>query len=134
MSLYGLLFGKNSQANILLDMLELDTKYPTGRFRDIYLNKKGTKIILYTRNGGGNREHPDYEETEEGSDCKCTGCIMTYQLPEHPNYIEDYDDDVDSTYAYVKFSVPEQHKEKCRQMATGEDPVSVSEKFQTLKF
>ncbi len=59
MSLYNLLHGRNPNAALLLAVLNLDGedgKWPTGRFRDIYPNEDGSKIILYTRNGGGNRD------------------------------------------------------------------------------
>lgn len=147
MSLYGLLFGKNPNSDRLMEMLELDTTYPIGRYRDIYLNKKGTEIILYTRNGGGNRkcwkeyftsESNDGNDGNDGSDsdesykCNCTGCVMTEQIPTHPNYIKDLDDENDCTYAYVYYSVPEKYKEECIQMATGKTPLNVSEKFKEV--
>jgi len=91
--------------------------YPTGRFRDIYLNEDGTRIILYTRNGGGNREYYNY---------------VFEILRQHPNYLEDYDDDYDSTYAYIEFSVPEEYKELCHALATGEKPETVGDKFKRL--
>lgn len=119
MSLYNMLCGVNSVAPILKSVLKLDEgpepKYPTGRFRDIYLNEKGTGIILYTRNGGGNRE--DYQYVFDA-------------LSEHPNYIEDYDDDFDCTYAYVTFSVPQEAVELCKSLATGENPKTVGDRFQ----
>lgn len=46
-----MLFGQYKYSDRLLQMLELGSKYPTGRYRDIYLNSKGTKIILYTGMG-----------------------------------------------------------------------------------
>ena len=128
MSLYNLLHGVNKQAPILLAFLGL-TPAKVGRFRDAYLNEDGTKIIVYTRNGGGNREHYFLSECEEGEGCNCTGCIMTYQLPKHPNYICDYDDDFDSTYAYVEFTVPEKYKEIAKLLVTGEKPKTIHEKF-----
>ena len=64
MSMYNLMHGMNPLAGILLKMLEIDqegSKYSSGRFRDIYLNEDGKKIILFTRNGGGNRERQSYK-------------------------------------------------------------------------
>jgi len=127
MSLYNILHGVNELAPILLAMLRL-TPTEAGRFRDAYLNEDGTKIVVYTRNGGGNREHYD-DECEAGENCNCTGCIITYQLPKHPNYIRDYDDDFDRTYAYVEFSVPEKYREIAKELATGEKPETIQEKF-----
>jgi len=134
LSLYNLLFGVNKIAPLLLFILDIDQpdeRWDSGRFRDIYLNEDGTKIILYTRNGGGNRPHWgfSYAKSQEGEDCRCPGCIISYKLPKHPNYISDYDDDFDSTYACVEFDVPEQFKEIAEGLATGKKPESIHEKF-----
>lgn len=61
-----------------------------GRFRDCFLNEK-LQIVVYTRNGGGNREA--YES-------------VTNELRGHPQYVEDFDDDFDCTFAYYVFNVP----------------------------
>ena len=114
MSLYNLLHGMNYLTPVLLAILDIDQKegkWDSGRFRDIYLNEDGTKIILFTRNGGGNRESyfPDEVKT-------------------HPNYITDYDDDFDCTYAYIEFSVPKGYKNLLKKLSTGEKPRSLKEK------
>jgi hypothetical protein len=136
MSLYNLLHGVNPLSPILLAILRIDQKvdnmpksekletfvkecidrkiFVSGRFRDIYLNEDGTKIILYTRNGGGNRE----------------GYWYVFKiLKAHPNYLIDYEDDFDSTYAYIEFSVPKEAEKLCKLLATGEKPKTVGEKF-----
>lgn len=118
MSLYNLLHGTNKSAALLLKVLELDQsggKWNTGRFRDIYLNEDGTKIILLTRNGGGNRE--DY---------------FPNNIVKHPNYITDYDDDFDCTYAYIEFSVPEKFKELIGKLSTGKKPQTLKEKTDNI--
>ena len=86
--MYNMLFGENELADDLLKMLNL-TKEDCGRYRDCYLDEKGEKIIVYTRNGGGNREY--YEEVFD-------------KLSSHTNYLCDYDDDFDCTYASIEFS------------------------------
>lgn len=91
--------------------------YPTGRFRDIHLNDDGSRIILYTRNGGGNRPYYRY---------------VFDLLRKHPNYDTDYDDDFDCTYAYIEFTIPDQYKELCQMLATGEKPETIHAKFSTL--
>lgn len=48
--------------------------------------------MIFTRNGGANREY--YEE-------------IFNSLRKHQNYKYDYDDDYDSTYAYIEFSLDE---------------------------
>jgi hypothetical protein len=131
MSLYNMLFGMNPLTPILLAILDLDQKngqWRTGRFRDIYYDKEKEKIILYTRNGGGNREHWD-DEKEPGPDCMCTGCVIRHHLRRHPNYIRDWDDDFDCTYAYVEFSVPERFKDYLDELVTKSKIENVNEKF-----
>lgn len=122
MSLYNMLHGVNPISPILLAILGIDQKgsiYSSGRFRDIHLDEKGEKIILYTRNGGGNRE--EYQP-------------LIDVLATHPNYLTDYDDDFDCTYAYIEFSVPEKAKEFVKSIMTGEKPKTIHEKFaETIK-
>lgn len=120
MSLYNALFGKNKDSDLLLKIIGIDQpdgKYQSGRFRDIYLNADGSKIILYTRNGGGNRD--EYQP-------------LIDILATHPNYLKDYDDDFDSTYAYIEFSVPEEFREEVKSLATGKDPEKIGDAFQRL--
>lgn len=135
MSMYSIMHGKNPDADILLTILDFDQpegQWPTGRFRDIYPNADGSEIILYTRNGGGNREHRDNRVgIIEGEECLCTACIINHHLPKHPNYLRDWDDDFDSTYAYVAFSVPKEYQDIVKGLSTGEDPKTVHEKHET---
>lgn len=96
MSLYNMLHGTHGLDRLLGFVLDLDIaggKYDTGRYRDIWL--EDGKICLFTRNGGGNRE--EYQGVLD-------------DLAEHPNYIADYDDDFDPTYATIEFSYPEYYK------------------------
>ncbi len=103
MSLYNMLFGNNQHTPLLKAMLELDTVWPTGRYRDIYIEDE--HIVLHTRNGGGNRE------------CYCASedhyCLVEVNtnLTKHPNYIYDEDDEFDCTYANFYFTVPDKFKE-----------------------
>lgn len=92
--------------------------YVTGRFRDIYYDKKEGKIILYTRNGGGNRE--DY-------------WYVFDLLRKHPNYISDYDDDFDCTYAYIAFSVPEEFKKALDDLVNESEIETISDKFNRIQ-
>lgn len=119
MSLYGLLFGENDNANDLQDIIKLEN-YNVGRYRDIYLRdytpnsnechysrlSPGRYIVLLTRNGGGNRE--DYEESINS-------------LQSHPNYITDWDCDWDCTYAEFVFSIPSAFKDTLRDKKTAKD-------------
>ncbi len=96
MSLYNSLFGLNPAAHFLLSALGLTTA-DVGRFRDCYLQQEGEelRIVIYTRNGGGNRE------AYEG---------VTAALQAHRCYLDDRDDDFDCTYASYFFAVPEKFK------------------------
>lgn len=151
MSLYNMLFGINPASSLLKQALDLDNQspenfnermeefyddwsydwdstkaqallkeaidakyYPTGRFRDIYFeNEDEPKIILYTRNGGGNRDSYQY---------------VFELLSQHPLYIRDYDDDFDTTYAYIEFKAPQEVIEFFDGIQTGKID-SVHEKF-----
>lgn len=121
MSLYNALFGRNPASRLLLAMLDL-TEGDVGRFRDCYLardeNKK-LKIVIYTRNGGGNRE--DYQ-------------AVTDALQSHADYLTDYDDDFDCTYASYEFKVPEKFAATAEELASlgAESSVSPMEKFKAL--
>ena len=75
-------------------------EYP--RFRDCFVEKNC--ILVHTRTGGGNRE--DYE-TENN------------EMTNHPNYMTDYDDSFDSTYANFIFSVPEKWKDDFNKIVNG---------------
>jgi hypothetical protein len=94
MSLYNMLFGTNPLAHLYLSMLGL-TDGDTGRFRDCFLAKDPETgeehIVIFTRNGGGNRD--DYAGT-------------TATLQSHPEYVRDFDDEFDCTYASYVFKVP----------------------------
>jgi len=68
--------------------------WPTGRFRDIWVEPDGKTICLYTRNGGGNREWMQH---------------VFDILRQHPYYQSDEDDDFDETYASIYFRVPDEY-------------------------
>lgn len=174
MTMYNTLHGRNEHSQLLLTMLGIDQpdgKWQSGRFRDINLNADGTRILLYTRNGGGNRDcfHADSSDSEpwggphcknhsfmreedeytqsgliqktgrrivvrryvceapNSEECACPGCAITYRLPKHPNYLSDCDDDFDSTYATIEFSVPEAYADIAKGLATGKDPATHEE-------
>lgn len=113
MSLYGMLFGKGVNSERLWDILNLDDDaYDVGRYRDISL--VNGKIILLTRNGGGNRE--DHENSFES-------------LRRHPNYVNDWDCYWDCTYAEIEFSIPEEH---AVEVATMSEVMGHGEKFDAL--
>lgn len=109
MSMYGMMFGQNPLSEVFLMALGL-TKESVGRFRDCFIADE--EIAVYTRNGGGNREcWNEYEDEGERPCMNCTGCIIEHVLPKHPRYLRDRDDDFDSTYATVYFSIPDEYRE-----------------------
>lgn len=139
MSLYNTLFGRNPSSRLLLAMLNL-TEGDVGRFRDCYLArgarherdknfsdalsleelaKKPLFIIIYTRNGGGNRD--DYVGATE-------------HLQSLREYVTDYDDDYDCTYASYEFQVPVVFRETAEELAGlgAESAVSPGERFKLL--
>jgi hypothetical protein len=101
--LYNALFGVNPIADTLLFTLGY-TRADCGRFRDCYIDND--KIVIYTRNGGGNRD--DYED------------------------LGDYDDDYDCTYAHIAFSFPEDYKNELTALASNSQSITPSEKWTNL--
>jgi hypothetical protein len=118
--MYGLIFGQNPASDFLLGILNL-TKEDVGRFRDCFVTEDGSQIAVYTRNGGGNREHWS-DDKEAGESCHCPGCTIEYHLPKHPLYVRDEDDDFDRTYATVYFRVPDEAKALVKDLAEKRDP------------
>lgn len=118
MSLYNALHGKNKNSDFLLSTLGIEAG-ECGRFRDCFIGmypETGEQtIVVYTRNGGGNRE--EYQGTIDN-------------LALHPNYLRDYDDDFDSTYASIEFSVPEKFKQVIAELYNDQDKRTPAEKWQ----
>lgn len=115
MSLYNALFGRNPASEFLLALVGVDLG-AVPRFRDASLSEDRKRVVIYTRTGGGNREY--YEAENEA-------------MTENPNFISDYDDDFDSTYAYWEFGIPEKLHGLVAGMAA-DDNRPVGEKFQAL--
>lgn len=134
MSLYNMVHGTDPSAKFVLTLLHLndpklrpDTQY-YGRIRDAWVEKDDGKYVLsvYTRNGGGNREH--YDDVPAGKECSCTGCIITHRLPADPLYLRDADDTFDNTYATVKFRLPDNYVELIKEAGV-EDPDALLEQL-----
>ncbi len=108
MSLYNMINGVNPATFFILPMLgEHPDAYP--RFRDCFLKDESrpeydNHIHIYTRTGGGNRE--EYENENEEM------CL-------HPEYVTDFDDDFDSTYATFVFKVPEKWSADFKKITDG---------------
>lgn len=127
MSLYNLLQGVNSQAEIALALIG---NPDVGRFRDgwLELDSEGQpRVAIYTRNGGGNREC--WADDPES----CTDCTAHKMraLTEHPQYLSDADDSFDSTYATVYFSVPAEYVDEVRKIASP-TPVDTDARWESV--
>lgn len=149
MGMYNMLFGMNPATPYLLAALNMsfqgekwgiEGEYAPGRFRDIFLtrNNEGEDIvILYTRNGAGNRECwdlegcPDYGEGDPSIHSERCLVFINWKLTQHPLYIRDYDDDFDGTYAYFEFRIPSILEEALDRLIEdqGGEPRSVAEAF-----
>lgn len=101
MSLYNMINGVNPAAFFALPMLgeKHPDEYP--RFRDCFID--GDEINVYTRVGGGNRNEGYGEE----------------ELQSHPNFLRDFDDDFDSTFATYVFSVPSEWRDDFSKLKEG---------------
>ena len=113
MSLYNALHGCNRNAAVALAMLNLRHK-DTGRFRDAWIEKDGKHIVILTRNKNG-----DYQSVLD-------------KLAGHPNYVRDWNDDFDSTYTYMRFTIPEKYLELAEQLKPFDDVPSLRERTEML--
>lgn len=109
MSLYNMLFGMNTSADVILKCLNLD-RGDFGRFRDCFIAEDDDLIVVHTRTGGGNREC--YEDTHK-------------ELESHPNYSHDEDDDFDCTYANFYFTFPDEYKDDLNLLKSPKEPDSI---------
>lgn len=97
MSLYNIINGVKPCTFFIAPLVVGHPQENVGRFRDCFLidddkPEYNNHIFIYTRMGGGNRK--DYNEEIE-------------KLQNNEFYVEDYDDDFDSTYATFVFKIPE---------------------------
>lgn len=110
MSLYNMINGVNPSTFFILPML--GEKHPDSypRFRNCFINNN--EIHVYTRVGGGNRNCGFGEE----------------ELQQHPNYLRDFDDEEDSTYATYVFSIPDEFKNDF-ELITSDKIREISQKY-----
>ena len=85
----------NPDAGKVLDLIEIDPTFliEECRLRDVYLSKDKTKVVIFTRIGGGNRSYHTPAITK---------------LRNFKGYVTDYDDDFDNTYAYFEYQIPQE--------------------------
>ena len=132
MSLYNMVNGVQPATFFVLPMLgKHPDEYP--RFRDCFVGKmfsdnetdqfgipkhkhgKEMLISVYTRVGGGNRE--DYKDEIE-------------KLREMPEYVEDFDNDFDNTFATFVFKVPERFEADFKLLKTDYGLYKISKDLQ----
>jgi len=128
MSMYDVVFSdhnRQQRVGTLLAVLAWQQPNPKGaedyvqpifdlRLRDAWVEKQsdGPPVLaVYTRNGGGNREH-----LHEG-DGECTACHGE-EVTKHPAYLRDADDDFDSTYRTYWFAFPDDLPSHVREVLT----------------
>lgn len=122
MSLYNMINGVNQATFFILPMLgKHPDDYP--RFRDCFSRydiypEYTNHIFVYTRVGGGNRE--DYEE-------------QINVLRNNENYVSDFDDDYDSTFATFIFKVPDIWKDDYNKIMSGDLMNISNEYFKQIK-
>ncbi len=118
--------GEKSRGGILLGMLG---NPPVARFRDAWVENQDDEpvIVIYTRQGGGNRDcfcgeggqHPD-----TNSSCGSNEAMQT-----HPLYLRDADDEFDSTYATFCFRCPPEFRDTLRDPEIMQEPVNMPERW-----
>lgn len=139
MSLYNLINGVQQETFFFLPMLgKHPDEYP--RFRDCCIGRLendavdkdqfgipvkirncvpgAREISVYTRVGGGNRE----EYSDEIA-----------ALRAHPNYVMDYDDSFDSTFATFVFSAPKQWQSDYDKLLVGNFDISAEYKSEMYR-
>ena len=91
--MYEMICTINPDAGRVLNLIGLDPTFliEECRLRDVYLSKDRTKVVIFTRIGGGNRSYH-------------TSAIT--KLRNFKGYIRDYDDDFDNTYASFEYQIP----------------------------
>lgn len=119
--LYNMLFGTNPASQYLLAAigfnLENQSGWPLSRFRDTYANEDGTKVFVFTRNGG-----LPFEDQ----------VMINEKLTQHPNYVKHWLDEFDSTYCTYEFNVPEEFLKITKQIAEMTDTMPPMQRFKKL--
>lgn len=85
----------NPDARMVLDLIGIDPEFllEEARLRDVYLSKDRTRVVIFTRIGGGNRSYHSPAITK---------------LRNFKGYVTDYDDEFDNTYASFEYKIPQE--------------------------
>jgi hypothetical protein len=114
MTMFDMVIGESPAANQLLEALGI-TKWKVARYRSCWLEEG--RICLHTRTGGGNREFFESEESrgtayarefdvDPNNVTRDFECYYHTDLRAIEGFIEDSDDDYDSTYANFYYEIP----------------------------
>lgn len=112
--------GVNQITFFLLPMLNLHPD-DIPRFRNLFLKDEekpqyNNHLHVYTRVGGGNRNCGYGED----------------QLKKHPEYVGDFDDSFDSTFATYVFKIPEQWRPDYDKLMSGKGEEISDEYFKQM--
>lgn len=121
MSLYNMIAGANPCVFFVLPVLGAGHPDNFPRFRDCFVGVEGDPkhdkhIIVFTRTGGGNREHYIDENN---------------WIRSIPGFVGDWDDGFDSTYANWAFEIPDEWREDVAKFLGGEGK-STSDRYKAL--
>jgi len=89
-------------------------------------------LISYKRTGKRVMATRHVCEEPNSISCACPGCTVNYRLPKHPLYLMDEDEEFDSTYASIRFRIPEEFKPIAELLASGQAKETPKEKWALL--
>lgn len=135
MSMYNMLFGVSPIAADAVHAAGLRRR-DLGRYRDAWFDRDSAGepvVVVHTRNGGGNREHWDWEGSgyteAAGPSCRCPGCVVTFAKARFPTFLSDTDDGFDSTYANMVFSVLPEWRDRALALLQVHLPLNTQERW-----
>jgi hypothetical protein len=112
--LYNMLMGRNPLGPYLMAVLGFVKNAPKnawlGRFRDVYTNDAADRIFILHRN------YPEGNEFNQA-------------IKDHPNFVKYIPELTDETYGTWEFTVPEQHKDVVKEIASLSDNTPLMERF-----
>jgi len=113
MSLYRMIRGYNPLVSVIFQMMDIESPEGIPRFRDAYFKwkdiyKQEPIIVILTRTGGGNRETYESPHLRVDGGCHYMGPFNS-DMRKLSGFIEDENDEFDSTYALFYYKVPEDY-------------------------
>lgn len=112
--LYNMLMGRNPYGPYLMGVLGFVQGAPQnawlGRFRDVYTNDAADRIFILHRN------YPDMDESNQA-------------IKQHPNFLKYEPDGFDETYGTWEFSVPAEHVDVVKEIASLSDNTPLMQRY-----